>query len=198
MPAQVIVAQPATLTGSIGIFGGKIVTGGVYEKLGARIEATSIGKHAEIELAGPSVQSPTKLKKLRGAAAGVLRPVRREGRRRRGTARPRRSTRSRRAACGPAGRRRRTAWSTSSAASTARSRSPKERAKIPADSEVELVVYPPRKSFYEILTDQFGGTSESLDGGRGGCRRTCREASWRRCGRCAARWRCSAAASRSR
>ena len=48
MPAQVIVAQPSTLTGSIGIFGGKIVTGGVYEKLGARIESTSIGKHAEI------------------------------------------------------------------------------------------------------------------------------------------------------
>ena len=38
MPAQVIVAQPSTLTGSIGIFGGKIVTGGVYEKLGAHID----------------------------------------------------------------------------------------------------------------------------------------------------------------
>ena len=44
----VIVAQPSTLTGSIGIFGGKFVTGGVYEKLGAHIESTSIGKHAEI------------------------------------------------------------------------------------------------------------------------------------------------------
>src|SRR5205814_3441188 len=48
MPAQVIVAQPSTLTGSIGIFGGKFVTGGVYEKLGARIDSTSIGRHAEI------------------------------------------------------------------------------------------------------------------------------------------------------
>src|SRR3954463_13638121 len=48
MPAQVIVAQPSTLTGSIGIFGGKFVTGGVYEKLGARIESTSIGRHAEM------------------------------------------------------------------------------------------------------------------------------------------------------
>ena len=38
MPAQVIVAQPSTLTGSIGIFGGKFVTGGLYEKLGAHIE----------------------------------------------------------------------------------------------------------------------------------------------------------------
>src|SRR5216683_5156672 len=48
MPGQVIVAQPSTLTGSIGIFGGKFVTGGVYEKLGARIEAVSVGKNAEM------------------------------------------------------------------------------------------------------------------------------------------------------
>src|SRR3954454_12749782 len=49
MPAQVIVAQPSTLTGSIGIFGGKLVTGGVYEKLGAHIESTSIGRNAEMD-----------------------------------------------------------------------------------------------------------------------------------------------------
>src|SRR6476469_309439 len=48
LPAQVIVAQPSTLTGSIGIFGGKIVTGGVYQKLGANIQSTSVGRHAEI------------------------------------------------------------------------------------------------------------------------------------------------------
>ena len=48
LPAQAIVAQPSTLTGSIGIFGGKFVMGGLYEKLGARIESTSIGQHAEI------------------------------------------------------------------------------------------------------------------------------------------------------
>ena len=33
----------------------------------------------------------------------------------------------------------------------------KQRAKLPADAEVELVVFPPRKSFYEILSEQFGG-----------------------------------------
>ena len=48
MPADAIVAQPATLTGSIGIFGGKFITGGAYEKLGMHIESTSIGKHAEM------------------------------------------------------------------------------------------------------------------------------------------------------
>ena len=36
----------------------------------------------------------------------------------------------------------------------------KQRAKIPADREVELVVYPPRKSFYEIVTDQISGASD--------------------------------------
>jgi protease-4 len=36
----------------------------------------------------------------------------------------------------------------------------KERAKLGANTEVELVVYPPRKSFYELLSEQFGGASE--------------------------------------
>ncbi|MEO7134727.1 MAG: S49 family peptidase, partial [Vicinamibacterales bacterium] len=43
-----IVAQPGTLTGSIGVYTGKFVTTGTLEKLGANIEATSSGKHAEI------------------------------------------------------------------------------------------------------------------------------------------------------
>ena len=63
MPAQVIVAQPSTLTGSIGIFGGKFVTGGVYEKLGAQIESTSIGRNAEIN-SPARPYNPEELKKL--------------------------------------------------------------------------------------------------------------------------------------
>ena len=49
MAAQHIVAQPATLTGSIGIYGGKFVTGGTFEKLGANIESVIIGRNAGIE-----------------------------------------------------------------------------------------------------------------------------------------------------
>jgi len=48
MPGHVIVAQPGTLTGSIGIFSGKFVTGGTYGKLGMQIEAVSEGKYAEM------------------------------------------------------------------------------------------------------------------------------------------------------
>ena len=38
----------------------------------------------------------------------------------------------------------------------------KERAKIDASTEVELVVYPPARSFYELLSEQLaGGTAQS-------------------------------------
>ncbi len=48
MPAHVIVAQPGTLTGSIGIFSGKFVTSGTYNKLGMTIEAVSEGRYAQM------------------------------------------------------------------------------------------------------------------------------------------------------
>ena len=48
MGADAIVAQPATLTGSIGVVAGKITTGGTYEKVGINIEPVSQGRFAEI------------------------------------------------------------------------------------------------------------------------------------------------------
>jgi len=45
-PAAHIVAQPATLTGSIGVWGGKFVTAGLYEKLGAYRQVLQRGKTA--------------------------------------------------------------------------------------------------------------------------------------------------------
>ena len=46
--ADVIVAQPATLTGSIGVFGGKLNILGLYRKLGLNIESVSRGRHAQM------------------------------------------------------------------------------------------------------------------------------------------------------
>jgi protease-4 len=46
MASQVIVAQPATLTGSIGVFGGKMQTKGLLEHLGVNIENIGLGRHA--------------------------------------------------------------------------------------------------------------------------------------------------------
>jgi protease-4 len=46
MDADKIVAQPGTLTGSIGVYGGKMVTADFWEKLGVNWEALGAGKNA--------------------------------------------------------------------------------------------------------------------------------------------------------
>ncbi len=46
--ADAIVAQPSTLTGSIGVFGGKLNVLGLYQKLGLNIETVSRGRHAQM------------------------------------------------------------------------------------------------------------------------------------------------------
>jgi protease-4 len=48
-PASWIVARPGTLTGSIGVLSGKIVTGGVWSKLMVNRETVAFGRHATIE-----------------------------------------------------------------------------------------------------------------------------------------------------
>ena len=42
-PADKIVAEPATLTGSIGVVGGKVLLGGLSEKLGISWDAVQLG-----------------------------------------------------------------------------------------------------------------------------------------------------------
>lgn len=46
MDADKIVAQPGTLTGSIGVYGGKMVTAELWEKLGVNFEPLGMGKNA--------------------------------------------------------------------------------------------------------------------------------------------------------
>jgi protease-4 len=46
--ADTIVAQPNTVTGSIGVFGGKLNILGLYRKLGLNVETVSRGRHAEM------------------------------------------------------------------------------------------------------------------------------------------------------
>ena len=48
MPAHVIVAQAATLTGSIGVVGGKFALGGTFDKLGIDTETVADGRLADI------------------------------------------------------------------------------------------------------------------------------------------------------
>ncbi|HKO09962.1 MAG TPA: signal peptide peptidase SppA [Alphaproteobacteria bacterium] len=48
VPASKIVAEPGTLTGSIGVFGGKLVIKGLLEKLGISVDAVQFGANAAI------------------------------------------------------------------------------------------------------------------------------------------------------
>jgi len=159
MPAQVIVAQPSTLTGSIGIFGGKVVTGGVYDKLGARIESTSIGKNAEINSPARPF-NPGELKKLQEQLQAFYDQFVEKA------AESRHSTPEQIDALAQGrvwtGRQAKQNHLVDELGGLDRAIAiAKQRAKIPAENEVELVIYPPRKSFYELVSDQFSGSSES-------------------------------------
>jgi len=159
MPAQVIVAQPSTLTGSIGIFGGKIVTGGIYEKLGARIESTSIGRHAEIN-SPVRPYSPDELKKLQEQLQSFYDQfVEKAADSRHTTPEKIDALAQGRVWTGRQAKQNRLVDELGGldyAITIA-----KQRAKIPVESDVELVVYPPRKSFYEIVSDELSGSRES-------------------------------------
>jgi protease-4 len=48
MGSDAIVAQPGTITGSIGVFGGKFSLRGLYDKLGLRKEVLKRGQHADL------------------------------------------------------------------------------------------------------------------------------------------------------
>ena len=160
MPAQVIVAQPSTLTGSIGIFGGKVVTGGIYEKLGARIDSTSIGKNAEIN-SPARPYNPQELKKLEEQLQSFYDDfIEKAAESRHTTPENIDMLAQGRVWTGRQAKQNKLVdelGGLDRAIAIA-----KQRAKIPADTDVELVVYPPRKSFYELVSDQLSGTSDSV------------------------------------
>jgi protease-4 len=160
MPAQVIVAQPSTLTGSIGIFGGKIVTGGVYEKLGAHIESTSIGKHAEINSPVRPYNAGELAKLQEQLQAFYDQFIEKVATSRHTTPQKIDAVAQGRVWTGRQAKEQGLVdvlGGLDEAVAIA-----KQRAKLAADSDVELVVYPPPKSFYEILSAQFGGASEQV------------------------------------
>jgi protease-4 len=160
MPAQVIVAEPSTLTGSIGIFGGKFVTGGVYEKLGAHIDSTSIGRHAEINSPARRYNAE-ELKKLQEQLQAFYDQFVEK------VADSRHSTPEKIDALAQGrvwtGRQAKLNKLVDELGGLDRAIAiAKQRAKIAVESDVEIVVYPPRKSFYELLSEQFSGSSDSL------------------------------------
>ena len=156
MAAPSIVAQPGTLTGSIGIFGGKFITGGVFEKVGANIESVIIGRNAGIE--SPERQfTDSERQKLREqirdfyngfiqkVAASRKLPVERVDQLAQGRVWTGAQARERGLVDALGGLDRAIALA-------------KERAGIAADTEVDVVTYPARKTLAELLIEQLSGS----------------------------------------
>lgn len=147
-----IVAQPGTLTGSIGVYTGKFVVSGTLDKLGANVEATSKGKHAEIY--SPDRRfTPDERKKIEESMQNVYDQFIER------TAAARHMTPEKVDEIAQ-GR----VWTGQQAKELGLVDElgglykaidlAKQRARIPAEEEVDLVVYPPRRSFYEVLADE--------------------------------------------
>jgi protease-4 len=153
MPGQVIVAQPATLTGSIGVFSGKIVVGGTMNKLGVTTERVTSGRNAS--LASPFERfTPDQRVKLQDYMQGFYDNfVEKAAESRHTTPEQIDMVAQGRVWTGQQARQHGLVdmlGGLDTAIAIA-----KERAKIPANEDVELVAYPPRRSFYEALTEQF-------------------------------------------
>jgi protease-4 len=159
MAAPTIVAQPGTLTGSIGIFGGKIVVGGTYQKIGVNIEPVSAGRHADMN-SPTRPYAPEERTKLgeqlqafydqfveKVAQSRHMTPERVDG-----IAQGRVWT----------GRQAKDIGLVDALGGLDRAIAlAKQQAHIPANVEPSLVIYPPRPSFYDVLTGQFGATEQS-------------------------------------
>ena len=152
LAGDVIVAQPGTLTGSIGVYTGKFVTGGSLDKLGANIEATSKGKHAEMY--SPDRRfTPEERQKVQASMQAVYDEfIERAAEARHTTpekidevAQGRVWTGQQARAIGLVDQ----LGGLYKAIEVA-----KQRARIPADEEVNLIVYPRRRSVWEVLSEE--------------------------------------------
>jgi protease-4 len=159
MPGQIIVAQPATLTGSIGIFTGKFVVNGTMQKIGVTTETVQSGKNATLDSPFQPF-TPEQRAKVQDYVQGFYDNFVEK------VAESRRTTPERIDAVAQ-GR----VWTGQQAKQhglvdelgglTEAIEIAKARAKIPADEEVEVVAYPARRSIYELLSAQFGGAGFS-------------------------------------
>jgi protease-4 len=157
MPAHAIVAEPATLTGSIGVVMVKFVIDGTLDKLGINLEQVTAGRYADMysPVRAFTPEERAKVEEQMQATYEAFVEKAAAGR----------QTTPERIDAIAQGR----VWTgrqakeiglvdelggLSRALDLARS-----RAKIAEGAEVELVIYPQRKSFYELMQAPFGAES---------------------------------------
>jgi protease-4 len=155
LPGQVIVAEPGTLTGSIGIYTGKFAVGGTLDKLGITTESVKSGANADIYSPFTPFTAEQRGRVqdfMQGFYANFVEKV----------AESRHATPAQIDAIAQ-GR----VWTGAQAKQhglvdvlgglDAAIAIAKQRANVPANEDVELVSYPPRRSVYEALSESFRG-----------------------------------------
>jgi protease-4 len=157
MPGHVIVAQPGTLTGSIGIYTGKLAYGGALNKLGIGTETVAEGKLADINSPIKPFTDAERAKIEDQVQAFYEQFVTK-------VAEARKSTPEKidKVAQGRVwtGRQAKSLGLVDELGGLTRAiGNAKQRAKI--TGEAEIVVYPPRPSILEALSRPFGPTDES-------------------------------------
>jgi protease IV len=157
MPAHAIVAEPATLTGSIGVVMLKFVIDGTLKKLGMNMEGVKSGRYADLysPVRAFSAEERAKVQEQMQATYDTFVEKAAAGR----------NTTPERIDAIAQGR----VWTGAQAKQIGlvdelggleRALAvAKQRAKLAPDSEVEVVVYPGKKSFYDIVKNPFA-TSE--------------------------------------
>jgi protease-4 len=154
MPAHAIVAEPATLTGSIGVVMIKFVIDGTLKKLGMNMLSVTNGRYADLysPVRPFSPDERARVAQLMQATYDTFVEKAAAGR----------NTTPERIDAVAQGR----VWTGKQAKQIGLVDElgglqralvlAKQRAKIDPNAEVEVVVYPPKKSFYEALADPLG------------------------------------------
>jgi protease-4 len=158
MPGHVIVAEPGTLTGSIGIYTGKLAYGGALEKLGVGMETVAEGKLADINSPIKPFTNAERAKIEEQVEAFYEQFVSK-------VAEARKSTPEKidKVAQGRVwtGRQAKAIGLVDELGGLTRAIAiAKERAKLPAAGDVDIVVYPPKASIFEALSRPFGQADE--------------------------------------
>jgi len=160
MAGDSIVAQPGTLTGSIGVFGGKIAIGGALNKIGVNHDAVVSGPNASID--SPFTPfTPSQRVKVQSMMQSIYDDfVEKAAESRKTTPEKMHAVAQGRVWTGQQARERGLVdalGGLDTAIAIA-----KERAKIPKDEDVELVVFTGQRTLYEALSEQFGGGASLL------------------------------------
>jgi protease-4 len=160
MAGDSIVAQPGTLTGSIGVVGGKIALGGALNKVGINHDAVASGPNATI--GSPFTPfTPSQRVKMQEMMQNIYDDfVEKAAESRKTTPEKIDEVAQGRVWTGQQAREHGLVdalGGLDTAIAIA-----KERAKIPKDEDVELVVFTGRRTLYEALSEQLGGGASLL------------------------------------